>query len=195
MATPVFASGGAMGRERGASMIEVLVSMVIVAFGLLGLLGLQARALSFQKDSVDGRAAAELASQMSDRIRANMIGFRDRFYADDMNPPNDMPMAFAACAIPAQCTPLEIANRDQARWQQEVRRRLPTSAAYLVTDDANLATGGAPRFITVTIAWQEPGQSVAGAIGVVDDVCDDVRASLFAGLPLDYRCYRASLAP
>ena len=30
-------------------MIEILVTLVIVAFGLLGLLGLQARALSFRK--------------------------------------------------------------------------------------------------------------------------------------------------
>jgi type IV pilus assembly protein PilV len=193
MAKLFLTSGSSISLERGASMIEVLVSMVIVAFGLLGLLGLQARALSFQKDSVDGRAAAELASQMSDRIRANMIGFRDRNYSDDMNPPNDVPMAFAACANPAQCTPAEIAARDQARWQQEVRRRLPTAAAYLVTDDANPL--GWPRFITVTIAWQEPGQSAAGGIRVDDTVCNDVRANLFAGLPMDYRCYRASLAP
>jgi type IV pilus assembly protein PilV len=177
---------------RGASMIEILVSLVIVAFGLLGLLGLQARALSFQKDSSDGRAAAELASQISDRIMANMLGFRDRNYDDDMNPPGDVPMAFAACAIPAQCTPAEIANRDQARWQQEVRRRLPSAAVYLVPDNANPL--GWPRFVTVTIAWQEPGQgAVSGQ--VVDPICVDVVANLFAGLPADYRCYRASVAP
>ena len=34
----------------GLSMIEGLVSLTIVAFGVLGLLGLQARALSFQRD-------------------------------------------------------------------------------------------------------------------------------------------------
>lgn len=171
-------------------MIEVLVSLVIVAFGLLGLLGLQARALTFQKDSFDGRAAAELASQISDRIKANMLGFRDRFYADDMNPPADVPMAFGACANPAACTWLEIANRDQARWQEEVRRRLPSAAVYLVPDNANPA--GWPRFVTVTIAWQEPLQ---GTLTVVDTVCAGVRANLFPGLPLDYRCYSASVAP
>ena len=30
---------------------------------------------------------------------------------------------------------------------------------------------------------------------VADTVCNDVRANLFAGLPLDYRCYSASVAP
>lgn len=170
-------------------MIEVLVSLVIVAFGLLGLLGLQARALTFQKDSFDGRAAAELANQISDRIKANMLGFRDRLYTDDMNPPGDVPMAFGACANPAACTAVEIANRDQARWQEEVRRRLPSAAVYLVPDNANPA--GWPRFVTVTIAWQEPLQN---ALAVVDPICDDVRLNLF-NLPPDYRCYRAAVAP
>lgn len=179
-------------RARGASMIEILVSLVIVAFGLLGLLGLQARALSFQKDSVDGRAAAELASQIGDRMKANMLGFRDRNYADVMDPPGDAPMAFAACGIPAQCTSVEIANRDQARWQQEVRRRLPSAAVYLVPDNANLL--GWPRFVTVTIAWQEPGQAAVSG-RVADPICADVVANLFPALPADYRCYRASVAP
>jgi type IV pilus assembly protein PilV len=43
-------------KQRGLSMIEILVTLTIVAFGVLGLLGLQARALSFQKDSFDRKA-------------------------------------------------------------------------------------------------------------------------------------------
>ena len=176
-------------RVRGSSMIEILVTLVIVAFGLLGLLGLQARALSFQKDSSDGRAAAELASQISDRIMANMLGFRDRAYTDDMNPPPDVPLAFASCATPAQCTPAEIAIRDQARWQQEVRRRLPSAAVYLTPDNANPL--GWPRFVTVQIAWQEPGQGAASSGRVVDPAC----ALIVPAPPADYRCYQASVAP
>lgn len=171
-------------RESGLSMIEVLVSMVIVAFGLLGLLGLQARALSFQKDSFDGRAAAELANQMSDRIKANMLGFRDRNYIGDMLP-TENPMAFAACATPGQCTAAEIATRDQARWQDEVRRRLPTAATYMVPDNANPA--GWPRFVTVTIGWREPAQ--AAGLQIADPICVNV------GLPADYQCYRTTVAP
>ncbi len=178
--------------ERGTSMIEVLVSLVIVAFGLLGLLGLQARALSFQKDSFDGRAAAELASQISDRVKSNMLGFANRAYNDDMDP-GAAPIAFGGCANAAACTAAEIAVRDQARWQEEVRRRLPSAAVYLVPDNANPA--GWPRFITVTIAWQEPLQTnAAGGMQVADPTCVDVRANLF-NLPQDYRCYRAAVAP
>ena len=62
-------------KQRGLSMIEILVTLTIVAFGLLGLLGLQARALSFQKDSFDRKAAAELVAQLAERMRANHLGF------------------------------------------------------------------------------------------------------------------------
>ena len=65
-------------------MIEVLVSLTIVAFGVLGLLGLQARALSFQRDSFDRRTAAEMVAQLAERMRANHLGLTSGLYA----PPN-----------------------------------------------------------------------------------------------------------
>ena len=166
----------------GASMIEILVSLVIVAFGLLGLLGLQARALTFQKESFDGRAAAELANQISDRIRANMLGFRDRSYFDDMNPPGDVPMAFAACAIPAACTSAEIAARDQARWQEEVRRRMPSAAVYLVPDNANPARLAAFRYGHDRVAGAAADHRCR-RIAVIDPTCNLVRATLFQVFP------------
>ena len=62
-------------------MIEVLVSLTIVAFGVLGLLGLQARALSFQRDSFDRRTAAEMVAQLAERMRANHLGLTGGLYA------------------------------------------------------------------------------------------------------------------
>ena len=69
--------------QAGLSMLEVLVSLTIVAFGVLGLLGLQARALSFQKDSFDRRTAAEMVAQLAERIRANHMGLVNGDYDND----------------------------------------------------------------------------------------------------------------
>lgn len=173
-------------------MLEVLVALVIVAFGMLGLLGLQARALTFQKDSFDGRAAAELANQMTDRIRANMIGFRDRAYNVSLNPGAPL-LAFGACATPGDCTGPEVAQRDLAHWHTEAARRLPGVALYLAPDNA--VPANAPRFVTVSIAWPEPGQAAGSALALADPACDDIRAGPFPGLPAEYRCYRTSVAP
>jgi type IV pilus assembly protein PilV len=140
--------------QLGVSMIEVLVSLAVVAFGLLGLAGLQARSMSYHKDSLDRKAAAEMAAQLAERVRANYNGFRAGNYNQVMQKTDPTPVNVAACATVQDCTPLEIANRDQAMWQIELRRRLPVSAAFLVTPPN-------PLQMTITVAWQE-GQLTDG---------------------------------
>src|SRR5512134_1137046 len=117
--------------QRGASMIEVLVSLTIVAFGLLGLAGLQARSMSFQKDSFDRKAAAEMASQLAERIRANYDGFKDGDYNLTLLPADPTPANVPACANAQNCTSAEVAAADWAMWAIALRSRLPASGAYM----------------------------------------------------------------
>jgi type IV pilus assembly protein PilV len=148
--------------QLGASMIEVLVSLAVVAFGLLGLAGLQARSMSFQKDSFDRKAAAEMVAQLAERVRANYDGFKAGNYnltfkdTDGLDP-------IPVCGDPLNCTPAEAAARDWAMWRVDLRRRLPVSAAFL-TAPANSSQ------ITLVMAWQE-GQTKAD---VADTLCDSV---------------------
>ena len=58
-------------RNNGFTLIEVLVSMVIMAVGLLGLAGLQTLSLRDNQDDYLSSQATALAYEMSDRIRAN----------------------------------------------------------------------------------------------------------------------------
>lgn len=55
----------------GASMIEVLVTLVIIAFGLLGLAGLQARLQTSEMESYQRSQALLLLNDMANRIAAN----------------------------------------------------------------------------------------------------------------------------
>lgn len=57
--------------QRGASMIEVLVTLVIVAFGLLGLAGLQTRLQTSEMESYQRSQALLLLNDMSNRIATN----------------------------------------------------------------------------------------------------------------------------
>lgn len=50
--------------QRGMSLIEVLVSLVIFSIGLLGMVGLQARATQFSVDAEDRTRAALLANEL-----------------------------------------------------------------------------------------------------------------------------------
>ena len=170
-------------------MIEVLVSLTIVAFGLLGLLGLQARALSFQRDSFDRRSAAEMVTQLAEVVRSNHFGLTSGRYATggffDAAAPT--PLLITPCAIAGACTINELADRDQIRWFAELRRRLPASAAYIQWDALD------HRALTVSVAWAEP-QQTGGAPGA-DPLCLVINARLTVTIPNNYRCFETAIYP
>lgn len=57
--------------QRGLTLLEVLVTIVILAFGLLGLAGLQARMQVAELESYQRAQAIVLLEEMVDRIKAN----------------------------------------------------------------------------------------------------------------------------
>jgi type IV pilus assembly protein PilV len=147
--------------QSGVSMIEVLVSLTVVAFGLLGLAGLQARSMSFQKDSFDRKAAAEVAAQFTERVRANYDGFRAGNYNRTMQVQDATPQSVPVCADQQNCSAAEIADRDWAMWRIDFRRRLPTSAAFITApQNANN--------LTIVLAWQEGN---ADGNQAIDAIC------------------------
>lgn len=52
-------------RQRGVSMIEVLIVIVLFSFGLLGMVGLQARATQSSVSAEDNNRAALLANELA----------------------------------------------------------------------------------------------------------------------------------
>ena len=78
-------------RAAGFTMLEVLVSLLIAVFGLLGLIGLQAQAQVSEFESYQRAQALILANDMADRIAFNrgtdasgyVIGWRCYAYSTD----------------------------------------------------------------------------------------------------------------
>ncbi len=60
-------------RARGASLIEVLVAVLILSLGLLGLAGMQLRALRGSVSSVQRTQAVVLGSYMLDLLRVDRV--------------------------------------------------------------------------------------------------------------------------
>ncbi len=58
--------------QNGFSLLEVILTMAILAIGLLGLAGLQARALNAEADSFSRAQAMMLANDMADRMNSNL---------------------------------------------------------------------------------------------------------------------------
>jgi type IV pilus assembly protein PilV len=57
---------------RGYSLLEVLITMFVIAIGLLGLVGLQARALTAEVEAAARGQALMLVNDMADRMEANL---------------------------------------------------------------------------------------------------------------------------
>ncbi len=58
-------------RQSGMSLIEVLVSILIFSLGILGLMGLQARAVQFSVSAEDSNRAALLANELGSSLWTN----------------------------------------------------------------------------------------------------------------------------
>ena len=58
-------------RQAGVALLEVLVSILIFSFGVLGLIGLQARAISFSVDAEDRNRAALFANEVASAMWMN----------------------------------------------------------------------------------------------------------------------------
>ncbi|MCF6190047.1 MAG: type IV pilus modification protein PilV [Cocleimonas sp.] len=68
-------------KQSGFSLLEVLISMVILSVGLLGLGGLQVASLKGANNAHSRNVANMLVMELADRMRANPSGVRGGFYA------------------------------------------------------------------------------------------------------------------
>ena len=59
------------GRQHGTSLVEVLVTLVILAFGLLGVAGLQAKMSLAEMESYQRSQALLVLAEMTERMSAN----------------------------------------------------------------------------------------------------------------------------
>jgi type IV pilus assembly protein PilV len=123
--------------QRGASMIELLVSILIFAFGMLGLVGLQTRTLSYGQFSLYRSQATALTDDILDRMRADRASAK----AGNWN----TLLANASTSITGTTT---IAETDLKEWKQQVEALLPLGKGQV-----NVTAG----VVTITMTWDERG--------------------------------------
>lgn len=117
-------------------MVEVLVTIVILAFGLLGIASLIMTGLNNNHSSTLRSQATMLSYDMIDRIRANKASAIALRY--------DMAMSAEASSFSG--TALE--NLDRKEW-------LTRLAAVLPSGDGSIQFDGAKNLLTVTVQWKD----------------------------------------
>ncbi|MES2583496.1 MAG: type IV pilus modification protein PilV [Pseudomonadota bacterium] len=148
---------------RGASLIEVLISVLLAAIGLLALVGANVASVRYSKMSQYRGTATMLSADLAERMRSNPLGLASYAVSSNFTTQASAPAASTACeGYTNTCTAAQMAAYDLATWRRIVRSQLPEGSVS-VTPSATVA--GAD----VWLAWRDP------AVAAPDDNTTDAR--------------------
>jgi len=137
-------------RSRGFTLIEVLVSLVVLSIGLLGigkLVLFSARA----NDSAYLRGqATELAYEILDNMRANRTIARAHGYDTPLTA-NTGNMANPGSCYAANCAPATLGLYDVYTW----KAHLNGPNGLLPSGQGSVVTAGVPTTATITVQWDD----------------------------------------
>jgi type IV pilus assembly protein PilV len=132
-------------KARGFTLLEVLVSLLILSIGMSGIAALLVHTLLTTRTTIARTHALDLVSDISERIRVNRHGLSAyNGAATDHD--------CEARALAAPCTAHERAEQDLFDWDATVAAALPGGTGTVEID-----TAVTPAAAAVTLAWHEPG--------------------------------------
>ena len=133
-------------------MLEVLVAIVVLAFGLLGLAGLQADGLRNNTSAYLRSQATLMAYDMMDRMRANMQGVESGDYDNllDTTPTNP-----GCISTEAGCSVAQMAQHDAYEWSQNLSTLLPSGQGRIIGN-------GSGSIFSITVMWDDRRTGVTG---------------------------------
>jgi type IV pilus assembly protein PilV len=142
--------------QSGFTLIEVLIAFIILSFGLLGAVALQAKAKQASFDSMQRAAAVALGNDIIQRIRANDSPQLAALYGKTFT--STTPTSTSATCFSGSCSAAQIATLDIEQWKRAIRGRENTGTL----DDATVCinpvmvagTGGKAFNLEVIISWQ-----------------------------------------
>jgi type IV pilus assembly protein PilV len=137
-------------RQRGISLLESLIALVVAALGILGIVGVQLRTLSDTQTSVRREQAIRLIEDLSERMKvnpnamANMSSYISGW--DDTSTPSKI------CSN-VVCTGAELAAYDVSQWKAFLQERMKGDANLFVAAGEDVAANR--RQLGVMIRWRE----------------------------------------
>lgn len=174
--------------QEGFSLVEVLVSVVILSLGVLGVVGMQASAIQANREvrvQADGlRFAEELAELMRGNkvtsVKLNATANPYLFTWSDAD--TELPGS-AACGLPTSSSlscantalaqeGLAVAKRDIYEWTQRVKKALPGAKVVVCQDSSPYDSGGYPQWecsnsggvLVLKLGWTK-SNTLRGATG------------------------------
>ncbi|PPC89987.1 MAG: type IV pilus modification protein PilV [Methylobacter sp.] len=156
-------------KQQGFTLVEVLVTVVLMAVGLLGMASLQLTALRSNHEAYSRSQATQLAYDIADRMRAN--GAATAAYLSDTTAPEaatcttgDNPCT-ACTTIALTCTAAELANNDLFQWNQALTTALVSGSGRITRSGAGTVIS--PFIYTIAVQWDADRN---GAVNADDPV-------------------------
>lgn len=127
--------------QTGSSLLEVLIAVLVLSFGLLGVAGMQASALRNNQSAAERSQVVFMTYSILDAMRANFDPSTSEFRTADYT------AILEDWVCEADVEPNSLAEKDTARWIGNLQFNLGESACGKV--ECNLNT------CTVSIRWDD----------------------------------------
>jgi len=173
MPSKYFSSSKISAGERGFTLIEVMIAVFILTVGLMAMGAVQMVSMRSGGDSFMRTQASIAASDMADRMRANITGVNAGNYAAVAGPPVNPGFN----CIAATCTAAQIAQLDAFQWLNSL-----TANRGLARATGTVACPGGGVTCTITVMWDGRHNGAAG------QGCNPAN-------PADLICYQVSFRP
>lgn len=143
--------------QRGMSLIEVMVALLVLGIGVMGYAALQLRSVKMSEDTYARSQAMSIAQDAIERVRANVDGLKAEIEGSStyltVNWGADLPAAESRSnctytdAIPADpCDASEMVENDVFELRTMASTMLPSGA---------IAVAPCSQLTCVTVAWNE----------------------------------------
>ncbi len=145
--------------NRGFSLIEVLVALVVLSIGLMGMAGLQQTGVRNNHNALLHSQASMLAYEIADFMRSNSKAVRfGRYNTDTAQTDNPPACADTAESSAINCNSSEMATFHLSIWSNHLSEHLPLGTGMVEcldnnTSDFNPCSIGS--VVKISVSWVE----------------------------------------
>lgn len=152
--------------QRGITLLESLIAIMVAAVGVLGIVGVQLRTLSDAQNSVRRTQAIRLIDDLSERmtVNPNALGNMGDYvigWGTAEGSPPRTPQASKLCHSES-CTATELAKYDIREWKRLVESSLPGGDVNVFVAPGETVAANR-RQLGVMIRWRENERHIANA--------------------------------
>jgi type IV pilus assembly protein PilV len=140
-------------RQSGITLIETMIAILVLSFGMLGMLSVFLNSLKITSSSHYRSIAAQQMYALSDNVRSSLPQLT--VY------PTASGSAVSNCLTTAGCTTAEITQTEVALWQTRLAAMLPSGAGTICRDSSpndgttgSWACDGTGQYV-IKVCWDD----------------------------------------